>query len=68
MFCEVRTGAETPNVQNWGKNRLDAMEAAVRLPQNPTLNVGILLGLETNNIDVDCDGANSTRKIRECMS
>jgi hypothetical protein len=62
MNCYIMCYANSkiPVGENWGARPLSTEEVARRLANNPTANVGILLGPISGLIDVECDGEEAT--------
>ncbi|NQU22680.1 MAG: bifunctional DNA primase/polymerase [Candidatus Nealsonbacteria bacterium] len=52
--------SKQPIGKNWGKRGLSEDEMKAALAQNPHLNCGILLGLISGVIDVECDSLDAT--------
>lgn len=65
LYVICHAGEKRPIGFDWANCTIDDTQLAKRLATNPTLNVGILLGPDTDLIDVECDSETATNQYRE---
>lgn len=62
-FVIVRPNTKRPSGDDWPNRGISLAELRHRLADDPTLNVGLILGPKSGVIDLDCDGPRAEESL-----
>ena len=67
MYILCYPGTKKPMGNNWAEHSLSPEEISRRLANNPDNNVGLLLGLKSGYIDLECDSPEAEASLQDLV-